>query len=94
MTYSEIVHLLSSHLVPAGRENQMIPLLEKFVNETQSIQGEYIGMDESEEMDEFERDPVNFRQVFDRGDFPESRVDEEENEQTVDDQTNNSHADY
>jgi hypothetical protein len=34
MTYSEIVHLLSSHMVPADEQNpqQTIPLLEKFVN--------------------------------------------------------------
>lgn len=34
MTFSEIVHLLSSHMVPLDNENpnQTIPLLEKFVN--------------------------------------------------------------
>lgn len=34
MTYSEIVHLLSSHMVPVDDYNpqQTIPLLEKFVN--------------------------------------------------------------
>lgn len=33
MTYSEVVALLSSHLVPKETEGQqMIPLLEKFVN--------------------------------------------------------------
>jgi hypothetical protein len=33
MTYSEVVALLSSHLVPRELEGQqMIPLLEKFVN--------------------------------------------------------------
>jgi hypothetical protein len=34
MTYSEVVHLLSSHLVPKSPDSQqMIPILEKFVNE-------------------------------------------------------------
>ncbi len=35
MTYSEIVHLLSSHMVPAGQEDfgrQTTSILEKFVN--------------------------------------------------------------
>ena len=33
MTYSEVVALLSSHLVPKETEGQqMIPMLEKFVN--------------------------------------------------------------
>ena len=35
MTFSEIVHLLSSHMVPIdpeGNPQQTIPLLEKFVN--------------------------------------------------------------
>lgn len=34
MTYSETVHLLSSHMVPVDNSNpqNMIPLLEKFVN--------------------------------------------------------------
>lgn len=34
MTYSEIVHLLSSHMVPIDGDSphQTIPLLEKFVN--------------------------------------------------------------
>ena len=34
MTYSEVVHLLSSHMVPISYQNpqQTIPLLEKFVN--------------------------------------------------------------
>ncbi len=34
MTYSEVVAMLSSHLVPRGETEgqQMIPLLEKFVN--------------------------------------------------------------
>jgi hypothetical protein len=34
MTFSEIVHLLSSHMVPVDDQNpnQTIPLLEKFVN--------------------------------------------------------------
>lgn len=34
MTYSEIVHLLSSHMVPIDDQNPQntIPLLEKFVN--------------------------------------------------------------
>lgn len=36
MTFSEVVHLLSSHMVPVGEQNpqQTIPLLEKFVNRT------------------------------------------------------------
>ena len=36
MTFSEVVHLLSSHMVPLDESNpsQMIPLLEKFVNRT------------------------------------------------------------
>ena len=36
MTFSEIVHLLSSHMVPADEQNPQhtIPLLEKFVNRT------------------------------------------------------------
>ena len=40
MTFSEIVHLLSSHMVPVNLENpqQMIPLLEKFVNLTSDVQ--------------------------------------------------------
>jgi hypothetical protein len=34
MTYSEMVHMLSSHMVPMQRDNgqQMVPLIEKFVN--------------------------------------------------------------
>ena len=34
MTFSEVVHLLSSHMVPIDENNpsQTIPLLEKFVN--------------------------------------------------------------
>lgn len=34
MTYSEVVHLLSSHMVPADELNPsvQIPLLEKFIN--------------------------------------------------------------
>ena len=36
MTFSEIVHLLSSHMVPIDDSNpqQTIPLLEKFVNKS------------------------------------------------------------
>jgi len=81
MTYSEIVHLLSSHLVP-GKDNSMIPLLEKFANDNQFNQmheDQFIGMDDSGEMDELDRDPTNFRQeseLGDHGEFPESRVEE------------------
>lgn len=67
MTYSEVVHLLSSHMVP-GETQQMIPVLERFVNE------QHAEFEDSEEMSELERD-VN-QSNFDQGDFPESRVDE------------------
>ena len=58
MTYSEVVHLLSSHMVPTESQ-QMIPLLEKFVNENHADE-DYEAMDDSGEMDELDRD-VNQR---------------------------------
>ena len=56
MTYSEVVHLLSSHMVPKGAENaQMIPLLEKFVNE-QNADGS------DSDVGDFEREANQHRQ--------------------------------
>ena len=57
MTFSEIVHLLSSHMVPIDPENpqQTIPLLEKFVNK--------MGVDFNEiemEMQPRDREAENF----------------------------------
>lgn len=69
MTYSEVVHLLSSHMVPKGSDNaQMIPLLEKFVNE-QNKDGS-----DSDEIGDFEREANQHRQEADpdRQDYPES----------------------
>ena len=39
MTYSEVVHLLSSHLVAKDESNpqQLVPVLEKFVNMDEQI---------------------------------------------------------
>jgi hypothetical protein len=38
MTYSEIVALLSSHMVPKEPDSQqMIPMLEKYVNQEEQI---------------------------------------------------------
>ena len=65
MTYSEVVHLLSSHLVPRDDQNpqQTIPILEKFVN----VGEQAAGIDESSARYEhpnleepIEQDTVNF----------------------------------
>ena len=56
MTYSEVVHVLSGHMIPKNEEGQMMPLLEKFVN--QEMEGNHLGIhmgDNSQEMDELDR---------------------------------------
>ena len=47
MTYSEVVHLLSSHLVAKDENNpqQLVPVLEKFVNMDEQI-AEFEAVDE------------------------------------------------
>ena len=88
MTYSEVVHLLSSHMVPKGGDGgQMIPLLEKFVNEQRDGEGS---------ADEFAREGDEQRQEadFDRQEFPESQRDELETEQSVQDQSNAFQSNY
>ena len=80
MTYSEIVHMLSSHMVPRSNDNQqLIPLLEKFVNEGDE-QNVHTQMDD-ESGDELDRRDTREEKEYDRAEFPESEHEEFEREQ-------------
>ena len=85
MTYSEVVHLLSSHMVPRSHDNpQLIPLLEKFVNDGEDEQIIPTQMDDSDDDDGIDRgEPPrsDFQQDFDRAEFPESQHEDFEREQ-------------
>lgn len=68
MTFSEVVHLLSSHMVPAEEQNPTvtIPLLEKFVNRA-GVDFEELEL-EMQQRQEFEGEEQMFQHIS-SGDF-------------------------